>query len=69
MIKLGIVVAATVVLAVLVVRHTPGINGPWYWKWPWRELPFAPLYPALLVALCQNFAFVFDPFQRPPGMR
>jgi len=50
MIKPAIIVLATIVLASLIARHVPGINGPWYWKWPWRNLPFAPLYTALLIA-------------------
>lgn len=65
-VKVAIVLFATAVLAVLVSMHaeTPqrqgvlpidtapllGMNGPWYWKWPWQNLPFAPVAISLLVA-------------------
>jgi hypothetical protein len=48
--KLALIVLLTLLLANLLLRHVPGMNGPWYWKWPWRALPFFPLYPALALA-------------------
>jgi hypothetical protein len=42
--KTGIIALVTVVLFVLVYRHTPWMNGPWYWKWPWRRLDGIGLY-------------------------
>jgi hypothetical protein len=47
--KLGLIVLIAVVMAVLTIAHVRGINGPWYWLWPWRRLGWA-IYPALLVA-------------------
>src|SRR6478736_4402470 len=34
-------------MAVLVFLHLPGMNGPWYWKWPWRRLPVIPYWPLI----------------------
>jgi len=42
--KTGIITVVTIVLFVLVYQHTPWINGPWYWKWPWRQLDGVSLY-------------------------
>lgn len=36
-------------LAVGVLLHVPGLNGPAYWKWDWIRLPF-PWYPWMLLA-------------------
>lgn len=35
--RVGVLVAAGVI-AMLLIGHVPGINGPWYWQWPWRRL-------------------------------
>jgi len=53
--KLAIVIAATVVMACLVVAHAPWVNGPWYWKWPWRRLSVWPLYPVVALAAAPFF--------------
>ncbi|HEX3359236.1 MAG TPA: hypothetical protein VHS31_19820 [Tepidisphaeraceae bacterium] len=37
-IKVWVVVVMALVLAVLLVVHAPFMNGPDYWKWPWRRL-------------------------------
>jgi len=42
--KIGVITVVTIVLFVLVYQHTPWINGPWYWKWPWRQLDGVSLY-------------------------
>ncbi len=42
--KTAILALVTIVLFVLVYQHTPWINGPWYWKWPWRRLDGVSLY-------------------------
>jgi len=34
----------------LISTHTDGINGPWYWKWPWRRLPALRVYGLMLLA-------------------
>lgn len=26
---------------VLLSNHVDGLNGPWYWRWPWRELAWS----------------------------
>ena len=51
-IKLAIIIAMTFIMTSLVLAHTPWLNGPWYWKWPWREpmLRAWPLYPAAALA-------------------
>lgn len=48
--KLVGILLVTLVLAGLVLSHVSWMNGPWYWKWPWRRLGFFPLYFALAVA-------------------
>ena len=35
----AVVVVATAVLSWLVLRRVDGINGPAYWRWPWRGGP------------------------------
>src|SRR4051794_6919979 len=45
-----LVVGTTAVLVALVMRHVRGVNGPWYWHWMWRRLPWIGLYPLMLVA-------------------
>ena len=37
---IGVVLLAAVML-VLVVAHVWRVNGPWYWVWPWRHVPWA----------------------------
>ena len=32
------VLALALVIAALLIGHVPGINGPWYWEWPFRRL-------------------------------
>jgi hypothetical protein len=56
-IKPAIVIVATIALAALILAHTPWLNGPWYWKWPWREpmLRAWPLYPAAVLAAVPFF--------------
>ena len=54
--KLALVVLLTAAMAVLVLLHTPGVNGPWYWQWSWRRLPVWPLYPLMLAAVAPFFA-------------
>jgi hypothetical protein len=49
-IKLALVIALTLGMAYLVIAHTPGVNGPWYWIWSWRRLPVWPLAPLMLAA-------------------
>ena len=49
--KVAAVVLLTLVMVVLVLRHTPGANGPDYWNWSWRRLPFFPLYATMFAAL------------------
>lgn len=28
----------TALCALLVAMHVEGVNGPWYWKWPWQDV-------------------------------
>jgi hypothetical protein len=56
--KLCILLTATALLATLVLCHVNGINGPAYWRWPWRArrgwMPYLILIlPAIPVAMAQ----------------
>ncbi|HEY7088184.1 MAG TPA: hypothetical protein VH518_08860, partial [Tepidisphaeraceae bacterium] len=50
--KVALIIAFAAALAVLVIVHAPGLNGPSYWLWPWREpvLPAGRWYLAMAVA-------------------
>ncbi len=37
-------------LVLLLIQHTSWLNGPAYWKWPWRRLDALGTYPLLLSA-------------------
>ena len=37
-------------IAVLLIGHVPGINGPWYWEWPWRRLDTARVWLPMTLA-------------------
>ena len=58
--KLAVVVLATAVLIVLICRQTDGINGPDYWRWPWRRAVHAGITPylILLLAACPTWIAV-----------
>ena len=49
-VKLIAVLVIAVALFVLVIVHARGINGPWYWKWSWRQLDGGAVYPLFLLA-------------------
>jgi len=55
-IKLAIVLAVAGVTIPLVLLHVHGVNGPWYWTWPWRHLAAWPLYPLMALAAIPFFA-------------
>jgi hypothetical protein len=59
------VVLVGVVMAALVVCHCPGVNGPWFWKWPWRRLPAWPYYPFMILAAVPVFAAIALRHWRP----
>ncbi|MGB7159867.1 MAG: hypothetical protein WBD40_17500 [Tepidisphaeraceae bacterium] len=48
--KLAIVLLLTSVMVVLILRHTPRVNGPIYWTWSWRRLPALRLYGTMALA-------------------
>jgi hypothetical protein len=48
--KLPVVIVATIILSVLVYRHTTGVDGPWYAHYGWHRAPAVRIYP--LMALC-----------------
>ena len=50
-IKLILLLGTAAVLGTLVIRHAPGLNGPWYWQWPWKRIDGLRLYPAMLAAV------------------
>src|SRR5436309_499623 len=49
-VKLSLVLVVALALAVLLIIHAPFMNGPYYWKWPWRRLIWWRYFP--LMALC-----------------
>lgn len=53
--KAVVVVATAGVLGTLVILHTPHLNGPWYWQWPWVRLDAPRLFPAMLLAAAPLF--------------
>jgi hypothetical protein len=54
-IKLILLLGTAAVLGALVVRHTPGLNGPWYWQWHWQRIDGLRLYPAMLAVTVPFF--------------
>ena len=64
--KLGVLLAVTAVLAALVWNHVTGINGPAYWRWPWRAYRGLTPYAVLLAAAVPTFLaeMVFAPPRR-----
>ena len=38
--KLALVALLALTMVALVIAHVPGVNGPWYWRWEWRRLPW-----------------------------
>jgi hypothetical protein len=61
-VKMSIVLIGTVLLAVLLVVHAPFMNGPYYWKWPWRRIGGWRYFPGMLAAAVPlvGAIFVFD---------
>jgi hypothetical protein len=49
-VKLLLVVLLTALLLTALYRHSPWLNGPSYWKWPWRSVPALRFYQAMLLA-------------------
>lgn len=63
-----VVVLAAVVLAVGVALHVTGLDGPWYWKWPWFVMPARRWYSWMLVAALP-VVFAADIEMRAAGRR
>jgi hypothetical protein len=42
---------ATIVLALLISWKIEWLNGAWYWRWAWRDLPLGPAWLALAAGL------------------
>jgi hypothetical protein len=55
-IKLPILLLVALILAILLILHAPFMNGPYYWKWPWRRLDALRYFPGML--LCATPLFV-----------
>lgn len=51
--KPALVVGVALTFLILVLLHTSGLNGPFYWKWQWRDprVPGGPLYLGTFIAL------------------
>src|SRR4051812_19097447 len=52
--KPGLVIAATLATLALILSHAHGVNGPWYWHWPWRRLSWE-IWPAMIAAAAPIF--------------
>ena len=68
--KLTLVVLLTAVMAALILAQVKGVNGPWYWWWPWRRVSFWPLYPAMFLASSPFVAaqFLWSKGRRRPAL-
>ena len=64
--RIAVVVATTVALALLLTLHAPGMNGPYYYKWAWRALPYpdvlAAMVPGLVIFLAAQLLHVRGSF-------
>ena len=49
-VKLTIVLLIALALAILLAIHAPFMNGPYYWKWPWRRLDGWRYFPVMFAA-------------------
>src|SRR6476620_2920962 len=56
--KLPILLFIAMILAVLLLPHAPFMNGPYYWKWPWRRLDALRYFPAMLLCAAPLLAGV-----------
>jgi hypothetical protein len=54
-VKSILVLIATALLGAALAMHASWLNGPSYWKWPWRNVPTLRLYPAMLAAAIPLF--------------
>ncbi len=50
LLKCAVALAFAAGIAVLLVGHVPGINGPDYWQWPWRRLPASRVWLPMTIA-------------------
>jgi len=50
-----LVLLVAVVMGGLTLAHVKGINGPYYWMWPWRRLQAWKLYPLMALAAVPFF--------------
>lgn len=48
--RVVLLAVVSIVLTLLVLRHQPGLDGPWYSRWGWRQTSGWRIYPALLAA-------------------
>jgi hypothetical protein len=48
--KLLVILAIAGILGTLTILHTPGLNGPWYWRWAWVRLDGWRVFPAMSLA-------------------
>jgi hypothetical protein len=66
-IKLALVIVVTIVMTILLLAHVDGVNGPIYWRWPWRRMPGFLLYAG--VALTTRAPTTRAPTMRTPTTR
>jgi len=53
--KLAFILVVAAIVVVLIALHTPGMNGPAYWKWEWRRLDALGVYTLLPLAAIPIF--------------
>src|SRR6266480_6919471 len=58
-VKLSLVLMVALALAVLLMILAPFMNGPYYWKWPWRRLIWWRYFPLMALCAAPLFAAIF----------
>ena len=63
-----LVVLLGIIPSVLALAHTPGVNGPYYWKWGYHDGPFA-AYAGLALVAAGILYWVHDQAESDRSMR
>ena len=63
-----LVVLPGIIPSVLALAHTPGVNGPYYWKWGYHDGPFA-AYAGLALVAAGILYWVHDQAESDRSMR
>jgi hypothetical protein len=57
--KFARVAIVAIAMGILLAVHAPFMNGPAYWKWPWRRIAAWPYFGAMLLCAAPIFAAMF----------